>query len=112
MRLQGTGASQLVQMIREVGRNDFDEFSFATVISAPPNLRIKVDGMPIELEADDIVIAERLTKYPVRLRASDGTVTEYTVDDELAVGDRVITASMNNGQTYVVLDKAVKYIGA
>lgn len=146
-RIEGTGASQLVQLIRKLGHNDYDRFELATVTSAPPNLRIKIDGWPVELEGDDLVVARRLTRhkrkvtitgtsntnvstvapsqtaggtYPAgdptnsidfaefTIANADITVTEAEIEflDELAVGDRVIVASANEGQRYYILDWA------
>lgn len=140
-RLEGSGVSQLYQVIKRVGRNDFDKFELATVTSPPPELRIRVDDWPIDLDRTDIIVAEHLTRHKriVSIRheemaerdlgdkiVQDGLdtddmvpgnpITEYThsyveqtFEDVLKPGDRVIVASMNDGQTYVILDRAVTY---
>ncbi|EST55484.1 hypothetical protein T458_06970 [Brevibacillus panacihumi W25] len=140
-RLEGSGVSQLYQVIKRVGRNDFDKFELATVTSPPPELRIRVDNWPIDLDHTDIIVAEHLTRHTriVTIRheemaerdlgdkiVQDGLdtddmvpgnpITEYThsyveqtFEDVLKPGDRVIVASMNDGQTYVILDRAVTY---
>lgn len=103
---EGSGISQLAQMIRKHGYNDFDRFELATITSITPT-RVQVDGMKIELDAFDIVIAEHLTEHIRTVSINGGDDTEMIVRTPLNVGDRVIVASMSGGQTYVVIDKAV-----
>ncbi|MGE7271346.1 DUF2577 domain-containing protein [Brevibacillus panacihumi] len=144
MRLEGSGFSQLRQVIAKYGRNDFDKFELATVLAPPPELRIKIDNMTTELDHTDVIVAEHLTRHKrvVTIEheelaerdlgdkiAQDGLdtddmvpgnpITEYThsyveltFEDVLKHGDRVIVASMNDGQSYVILDRAVTYLGA
>ncbi|WP_346773990.1 DUF2577 domain-containing protein [Brevibacillus sp. SYP-B805] len=135
-RYEGTGISQLEQWIKDVGYNDFDKLYLATVTSVPPNLKVKIDNWPIELEADDLIVAEHLTRHTriVTITHDEGTSrdvgdmnpkptdhdsegdlyfrTEYLelkFEDVLKEGDRVLVASMNEGQTYVILDRVVRY---
>lgn len=63
IRIEGSGASQLVQLIRELGYNEELSLELATVTSAPPDLKIKVDHMNVDLEKDDLIVAESLTKH-------------------------------------------------
>lgn len=106
MAAEGTGASQLAQVIGRLGYNEYDRFELATVTSASP-ITVKIDGMTFDLDASDLVIAERLTDRTVSLSTDGVTFTDYTAKSPLTAGDRVIVASMSNGQYYVVLDKAV-----
>ncbi|NOU98489.1 DUF2577 family protein [Paenibacillus planticolens] len=106
MGKEGTGASQLAQVIRSLGYNDFDRFEFATVTSLIPT-KIRVDGMKIELDAYDIVMAEHLTDHTRDVTINGGVLSTMVVKSPLTVGSRVIVASMSDGQKYVVLDKAV-----
>ncbi|WNF07484.1 DUF2577 domain-containing protein [Brevibacillus borstelensis] len=135
-RLEGSGFSQLRQVIAQVGRNDYDKLELATVTSPPPALRIKIDNMPIELEADDLVVAEHLTRHTRIVtirheqdkerdvgdtvpfpRDNDSTgslawtysYVEMQFEDVLKAGDRVLVSSMNDGQSYVILDRVRKY---
>ena len=144
MRLEGSGFSQLRQVIAKYGRNDFDKFELATVLAPPPELRIKIDNMSTDLDHTDVIVAEHLTRHKriVTIRheemaerdlgdkiVQDGLdtddmvpgnpITEYahsyvelTFEDVLKQGDRVIVASMNDGQSFVILDRAVTYLGA
>ena len=88
-RLEGDGAARLIQLMRQHGYNKDVDIELATVTSAPPNLRIQIDNMKVELDSDDIVMTETLNK------ASPQT------------GDRVVVASVRNGQLYIALDKVV-----
>lgn len=104
--LQGTGISRFIQVVRELGRNDFDKIEIATVTSESP-LAIRVNEMKIELDASDVIIADCITDREEAIRHQDGTYETITRMNGLKVGDRVIVSSMNNGQTYVILDRMV-----
>jgi len=149
-RIEGSGASQLVQLIRAIGYNADISVELATVTSAPPKLKIKVDHMNLELEKDDLIVAHCLTKFTrqVKLKSSgkakisasglgisstqtltlsSGTgelefltfglssanfetgEAELEFNDELKEGERVIVAGIHQGQTYIILDRAVMY---
>jgi hypothetical protein len=88
-RLEGDGAARLIQLMRIHGYNKDVDIELATVTSAPPNLRIQIDNMKVELDSDDIVMTETLNKSSPQ------------------PGDRVIVASVRNGQLYIVIDKVV-----
>ena len=135
-RLEGSGLSQLVQAIKKVGFNPYDKFELATVISAPPDLRIQIDNMREVLEKDDVLVAEHLTRHKriVTITHEEGKErnvgdmtpfpkdtdadgelyfkTEYLelqFEDVLKPGDRVYVSSMNDGQTYLIHDRVVNY---
>lgn len=147
-RIEGSGASQLVQLIRAIGYNSEITFEMATVTSAPPQLKIKVDHMNVELEKDDLIVARSLAKHTRRvnlnvkkkasisstsidslytltlpqgsgewsllsfgLNSADFKVEEAELEftDELKKDDRVIVVGMNEGQTYIILDRVVMY---
>jgi hypothetical protein len=110
--LEGSGISQLIQIVRKHGYNEFDRYEIATVTSPPPSLRIKIDNDKLEYDADDVIVAERLTKHSRTVSLNGAADTTLAFKDELKTGDRVIVASMNNGQLYVILDRAVTYNGA
>lgn len=103
----GSGISQLVQVMRAIGHNDFDRFEIATVTSAPPVLTLRINGMKFDLDASDLVVAEHLLEHKRTVSLSGGSDVEMTVRAALQPGDRVIVASMNGGQSYVVIDRAV-----
>jgi hypothetical protein len=108
-RLEGSGFSMLRQAIKYIGYNDFDRLELATVTSPPPELKIKIDNVPIEFDADDLIVAEHLTKYPLEIE-EDGIVRTISVKNELKPGDRVIVASASHGCRYYVIDRAVSYV--
>lgn len=108
-RLEGDGAAKLVQLIRRYGYNKDVDIELATVTSAPPDLKIKVDNMKVELDRDDLIVAQCLTKHKRQVKIDGGETIELEYQDELKPGDRVIVASANNGQLYFVIDKAVIY---
>ncbi|WP_270407285.1 DUF2577 family protein [Paenibacillus timonensis] len=122
----------------------------ATVTSAPPQLKIKVDHMNVELEKDDLIVAQSLTSFKrkinltskgktevsstspsvgfemlpdgngqineisfssIGLASADQTIKEAELEflDELKKDDRVIVVGINQGQTYLILDRAVMY---
>lgn len=83
----GNGFSQLVGVIRDVGHNEYDKLELATVIASSPDIRIRIDNMAIDLDADDLVIPEHI------------------LDIKLNPGSRVLIMSMNNGQKYAILGK-------
>lgn len=125
--IEGNGFSQFKAMVKSVGHNRDVDIEFATVTSASP-LRIKIDNMPLELDEDDFVVCEHLTEHTRKATISGGTIsltttqagdpshthkiTAFTITDAdvkmgaaLAKGDRVIVASINVGQNYVILDR-------
>jgi hypothetical protein len=108
-RLEGSGAKRLIQLMRQHGYNTDVNIELATVTSAPPDLKIKVDNMKVELDRDDLIVAQYLTKHKRQAKINGGTTVELEYQDELKPGDRVIVASANNGQLYFVIDKAVIY---
>lgn len=106
-RLEGSGISRLVQVIRGIGYNKFDRIELATVTSEIP-FALRVDGnMKFELDASDVIVAECLTDRTEVIRHADGTLETITRMGALKVGDRVIVSSMNNGQICAILDRMV-----
>lgn len=101
---EGGAASKLHGLIRRIGANPFDKYEFATVISVSP-LLIRIDGMKIDIDANDFVVAERLTNYTVTLKRADGISEEVTIESGLRVDDRVIVVQASEGQRYFVIDR-------
>jgi hypothetical protein len=119
---EGSPASKLRSLIKRVGANTDTRFDLGTVMSAAPNFRLLIDGMKIELDADDCIFAEHLTEHARTVSIRSGNVVgsvspsgslasftlteaEMTIKSALTVGTRVIVAQIDNGQTYVVLDR-------
>lgn len=61
--LEGSPYSRLSQMMGKFGYNKAVDFEIGTVISPEPNLIVKMDSSPIELDRDDLLIAEHLTNH-------------------------------------------------
>ncbi|OQP06851.1 hypothetical protein B1690_05945 [Geobacillus sp. 46C-IIa] len=104
--MEGNGAVRLIQLMRQHGYNKDISIELATVTSPPPNIKIRVDNMKIELDKDDVIIAQHLTKHKRQVRINGGTTVELEHQDELKVGDRVIVAS-DRDQVFYIIDRAV-----
>ena len=115
--IEGGGFSQFAAAVRALGHNRDVDIEFATVTSASP-LRIKIDNMPVELDEDDFVVCEHLTEHTRKATISGGTAriggeaATFTITDAdvklgavLAIGDRIIVASNEVAQVYVILDR-------
>ena len=101
--MEGSPAAQLLEIIRKYGRNDFDKFEYAMVTAEPPNIRIRVDNMPFDLDVDDLVIARHLLAHERTAKINEGNPVTISFDHSLPVGTRVLVASMKNEQKYAVL---------
>ena len=115
--VEGGGFSQFNAAVKALGHNRDVDIEFATVTSAAP-LRIKIDNMPVELDEDDFVVCEHLTEHTRKATISGGTAriggetATFTITDAdvklgaaLAIGDRIIVASNEVAQVYVILDR-------
>lgn len=61
--MEGSGSVRLINLIKKHGYNKDLSVSLATVTSGFPEFKIQIDGMKIELDKDDVIIAEHLTKH-------------------------------------------------
>jgi hypothetical protein len=86
MKIEGSGASRMIQLMRKHGYNKDISIDVATVISASP-LSINIDGL--QLSSDDLILS--------------ATVSQLS----LQTGDTVIVISDEDAQSYFVIDKAV-----
>ncbi|OME86929.1 hypothetical protein BK120_08375 [Paenibacillus sp. FSL A5-0031] len=102
---EGGAGSKLRSLIKRVGANTDTRIEFGTITSAFPSFSVLVDGMKIELDADDCVVAEHLTKHIRTVSINGGAASIMDVNSVLTVGARVIVAQINDGQTYVILDR-------
>jgi PIN domain nuclease of toxin-antitoxin system len=153
--MEGNGAIRLIKLMKQHGYNKDIDIELATVTNPPPKLKIQIDNMKIELEADDLIVAQHLTKHKryvtmkksidsqfesyIKLKSTEVSesmssqgyiphthdITSITLDniqndfafeniemefqDELKKGDRIIVASVNDGQKYIILDRAVTF---
>ncbi|MFS0841173.1 DUF2577 domain-containing protein [Paenibacillus sp. 1P03SA] len=106
---EGNAASQLVQLIRRYGYNQDVNIELGTILAPPPGIRVQVDNSPIELDAGDVIVSEHLTRHKRMVRINGGAEQELEFSDELKQGDKVIVASADNGQSFLILDRAVMY---
>lgn len=146
LKPEGSAASQIVQLMKHHGYNKDMDIELGTVTGSAPTLKVKVDNMSIELESDDLIVSEHLTKHKRRIKITTNnavitgtnyvrteqeqgsssvtdnmqmlnvsggafSVSEAEIEylDELQVGDRIIVASVDQGQSYIILDRAVMY---
>lgn len=104
----GTPYTKFVQMVSELGYNNSVSIEIATVTAAAPDLKIRLDAEGLELDKDELIVAEGLTRHE-RIVSFSGTSGVLTYEDVLKVGDRVIVACLDEDMTYMVLDRAVWY---
>ena len=101
----GSGTSRLRHAIKQLGHNRDVDIELATVTSALPDIRIKIDHMPYELDADDLTICEHLREHKREVTINGGEVVEMTIKSPLKAGDRVVVASHDITQRFVIIDR-------
>ena len=104
-QIEGRGISQLKHVVKALGHNRDVDIEFATVKAPFPDIRIKIDNMPIELDADDLVVCEHLREHKREVTINGGEVVVMTVKAALKVGDRIAVAMFQVNQRYLVIDK-------
>ncbi|MEH6944777.1 DUF2577 domain-containing protein [Bacillus sp. JJ722] len=139
LKPEGDPYSQLVQEMQLNGYNKAVDIEIGTVIAAPPNIKIRLDSSPIELDKDDLIIAEHLTRHTrivtlthnelaerdlgdkterdhldtddlaAPLTSYKHNYIELQFEDVLKVGDRVIVDCLEEQMLYVVRDRARWY---
>lgn len=92
-QLEGTGASLFVQLMQKFGYNKDIGLEFGTVTSAPPEIKIKLDNMQDELEAEDLIILEHLTNHKRKVKLS---IPKLTLTNFQSSGAPVIGATMSS----------------
>lgn len=100
----GHGTSRLRHVIKQLGYNKDVDIEFATVTAPLPNIRVRIDNLPFDLEEEDVLVCEHLREHKRRAEI-DGNAAEITFEDSLKAGDRVIVVSYYAGQNYVILDR-------
>lgn len=138
---EGGWASKLIHIIRQQGYNLDVDFHYGVVTSPYPDLRIRLNNWKFDLDRDDFMLLENLTRHrrvatithvenaerdlgdKVERDYCEGDLinddkappytkfkmnyVELQFDDVLKEGDRVIVASFNKDQEFVVLDRVV-----
>lgn len=132
--------SRLIELIQQQAKAQQNfGIELATVISPPPNLIIRVDNMPVNLQGDDLIVCEHLlehqraytttpsidssavsegyddenNKYPHVHDVEKLTINNQTttIHTNLKTGDRVAVQALPGGQQYLVIDKVVEMGG-
>ncbi|KAF6658859.1 DUF2577 domain-containing protein [Paenibacillus polymyxa] len=62
-RIDGGGVSQFRDVIKQLGHNVEVDIEYATILAPPPALRVQIDNMKIELDADDVIVPEHLREH-------------------------------------------------
>lgn len=76
-QLEGSGGSQLIQLMRKFGSAVGLDISVATVTETSP-LSIRIKGDPFDLSGDELIVSERLTTHSRRADIVGGTVSGQT----------------------------------
>jgi hypothetical protein len=90
LKIEGSAASKMIQLMRKHGHNRDMSIELATVITPLPDLSVQLSSDGLVLEREDLVIA--------------GIVATYT----LIAGDQLIVIGDDDSQFYYVIDKAVE----
>ncbi|KIV55262.1 hypothetical protein AM501_06680 [Aneurinibacillus migulanus] len=75
METSGNPYTDLVQLMKEHGHNKDVDIVFGTITAPPPNIRVKVDNETLEIEKDDVVILQYLTKHKRKIRITSNTAS-------------------------------------
>lgn len=129
---EGDAYSKMAKFIRKQGRNETSTMTFGRIVSAPPDIEMKVDHDDEVYDKGDIYVAERLTAHKRRaditglVIASPMTANglgphthklesislkdaEISYLDELEEGDRVLVEWDEDNMKFIILDRVVSY---
>ncbi|MFX3631846.1 MAG: DUF2577 domain-containing protein [Candidatus Pristimantibacillus sp.] len=82
----------------------------AEVLSAPPNLIVRVDGdMKKEYTKEFLIVAQHLTAHERLIEIGGNDPISMKFNDELKKGDQVMIAAIQGGQSFFILDRVVTY---
>ncbi|WP_342537365.1 DUF2577 family protein [Sporosarcina sp. FSL K6-3508] len=132
LKYEGSPYSQMVQAMRDIGRNETSTMEFGTIISAPPDIKLHIDHDENTYDKDDIYVSERLTAHKRKadiiglVVASPMTANgqgphtheltsislknaEISYLDVLKEGDRVIVECDNERAKFTIVDRVVSY---
>jgi hypothetical protein len=84
-RLTGGPFTQLTKLVRRIGYNKDVDCELATVTAASP-VKIKIDNMPLELEEQDLVIAEHLMPHSRKITITNSGNTSLTSQTVSEIG--------------------------
>jgi len=107
-RLEGDGASRLVQLMRIHGYNPGMEFESATVIQTAP-LQIELNRDKLKLDQDDLLINEDLLPMTETVEI-EGVPRTIKYPMQIKSGDTVLVANnADNGQLFYVVCKLLSF---
>lgn len=78
---EGSTYSKMMQLISKTGYSKPVNVELATVVTAAPDLKIRLDAEGLELEKDDLIVSKHLTRHE-RIVSLD-----YVFPDTVDVGD-------------------------
>ena len=118
-RLEGNGASRIIQMMKQIGYNEEVKFHITEVRSVVP-FSIRLIGDDFDIPDEMIFINQSILPH-VRKVDLNGTATFNGVtdtlnatdmqvtfkDDYIKPGDEVFTIETHDGQRFWVIDKVV-----
>lgn len=115
---EGDSFSKLLQVIKRTGYNKAVDIEIGTVIAAPPNILVKLDSSPVELDKDDLVIAEHLTnhKRAISIRRSADRPTKISfgstdVSESISPASDITAIKMNDVQADFTFEQAeIEYL--
>lgn len=122
--IEGSGASMIVQLMRQHGYNKDVDVEIGTVLTPLPNLSVRLASDGLVLPRELLIVAEHLTEHTRTVNISGGTVSgdvtpegtlttldvskaQLTFESALKTGDKVIVICGEESQQYLVIDKAV-----
>lgn len=103
-RLEGSGAHRLIQLIKKHGFNQDMKVHIASVVSVEP-FAIRLVGDVFDIESDSLIVAQNLLSHERKISIDGGQISTMKVEALVTAGNEVIVLEIQDGQTYVVLDK-------
>lgn len=116
-RLEGNGASRMVQMMKRFGHNEDVKFHVALVKSVSP-FAIRLQGDNFDITDDLLIVSQAVLPHERQVKITgqatlgneSGAFTGDTLtltynEGYINVNDEVIVVETNDGQRYIVLEK-------
>jgi hypothetical protein len=79
--IEGSGISQFRDIIKQLGYNKDVDCELGTVTTAPPALQVQIDNMKIPLDADDLIVAQHLTRWTEKVALKGLPTTVLTMKE-------------------------------
>jgi hypothetical protein len=91
---------------RMIDAVDARDVEYGTLLSLPPNSKVKVDGTPDAYDQSELIFADYLLKRKMNgiFQIGDGPVSEgyIEIDSPLQVGDELLMIRMVDQKYYVL----------